>query len=77
MRPAYFNLIPAVYRVTLLIPGVLCRFFVAYSPSEELTRLPSIPDLASSSSGWAWPTGRDQWELEEEEPLGFVFWGLL
>ena len=50
-------------------------FFVAYSPSEELTRLPPIPNLASSSLGWAWPTGQDQWELAEEESLGVVFWG--
>ena len=35
-------------------------FFVTYSPSEELTRLPPGLDLASSSSGWAWPTGQGQ-----------------
>lgn len=34
--------------------------FVAYSPFEELTRLPPGPDLASSFSGWAWPTGQGQ-----------------
>ena len=28
-------------------------FFVAYSPSEELTCLPPIPDLAFSFSSWA------------------------
>ena len=49
---------------------------VAYCPSEELTRLPPVRDLALFSSNLAWPVSRDQ-QNEEEELQEVVFWGPL
>ena len=81
LRPTYLCLIPAIYRCTLLIPGVLGYFFFVCYPSEKPPRLPLVHDLYSFFSNLAWSIGWDQWEEEEEEEKEerqeVAFWGPL